>query len=432
MNFADRPLSLSISALSRVEGEGGISIEVEKGKVKSCKLHIFEAPRFFESFLIGRHFYEPPDITARICGICPVAYQVSSTAAIEKGCNVFIPENLWQLRRLLYCGEWIESHSLHVFFLHAPGFLRYPSLMEMAKDYPTEVGWGLQMKKAGNALIRALGGREIHPVNVRVGGFYSLPEKKELKKLLDPLKKGLDNTLAALKWMGSTFSFPPFQRAYRFVALRNDASYPIERGKLYCGQQPVPIEQFENFFKEEQTDYSNALRWLGNDSTPCVAGPLARFNLNYYLLPPFLRDILKQTTLNYPCLNPFQSILVRLVEVAYAFDEAIRLIETYEPGGEPCCIDFKPCASLGQGISEAPRGILYHRYHVDEQGIITGAKIVPPTCFNLVSAEEDLKAWIESHPHDSIENLSADCEQIVRNYDPCISCATHLIKLTFL
>ncbi|QSR87966.1 Ni/Fe hydrogenase subunit alpha [Methylacidiphilum caldifontis] len=426
-----QPVHLSVSALSRVEGEGGLWIKIENGKVLRTELRIFEAPRFFESFLIGRHFYEPPDITARICGICPVAYQISSTAAIENSVGLTVPECIWQLRRLLYCGEWIESHGLHVFFLHAPGFLGYPSLMDMAKDYPKEVSWGLQIKKAGNALIRAIAGREIHPINVRVGGFYHVPEKKELESLLDSLKKGLDYSLQAIKWIGSVCSFPSFKKEYTFVALKNDSCYPIERGRLYCGEQALALEEFESYFTEEQTDYSHALRWLDSHAKPCVAGPLARFNLNYHPLPTFIKDILKETPLEYPCMNPFQSILVRLVEIAYAFDEAIKLIDKYEPP-EPCYLPLEPCAAVGYGISEAPRGLLYHRYLMDDKGLIRGAKIVPPTCFNLASAEEDIKNWIESHLNDTAEKLTADCEQLVRNYDPCISCATHFLKLKFL
>ncbi|MBW6413923.1 Ni/Fe hydrogenase subunit alpha [Candidatus Methylacidiphilum fumarolicum] len=421
---------LSVSALARVEGEGGLFIKMDNGKVTSCELKIFEAPRFFESLLIGRNFHEPPDITSRICGICPVAYLISSIAAIEDACQVQIPEYIWNLRRLLYCGEWIESHSLHVFFLHAPGFLGYPSLMEMAKDFPKEAAWALQMKKAGNTLIQKIGGREIHPVNVRIGGFYSFPKKLELRSLLDILKRGLDYSLLALQWIGLKCNFPDFKRNYIYVGLKHPKQYPIERGIICCGDSQFDAKEFEKNFIEEQTTYSNALRWKATDSRSCLAGPLARYHLNYSLLPTFLQEKLKEIGLEYPCHNPFQSILVRLAEIAYAFYEAIRLIEDYEPFS-PSFIPFDPNPQTGYGISEAPRGLLYHKYELDDKGSIRKAKIVPPTCFNLASAEDDLKTWIETHSEDSIERMTLDCEQIVRNYDPCISCATHFLKLHF-
>ncbi|QDQ43304.1 nickel-dependent hydrogenase large subunit [Methylacidiphilum kamchatkense] len=240
----------------------------------------------------------------------------------------------------------------------------------------------------------------------------------------------MDHSLLALQWIGLKFNFPDFKRNYTYVGLKHPKQYPIERGIISCEDSQFDAKEFEKNFIEEQTTYSNALRWKATNSRSCLAGPLARYHLNYSLFPAFLKEKLKEIDLEYPCHNPFQSILVRLAEIAYAFYEAIRLIEDYEPFS-PSFIPFDPNPQTGYGISEAPRGLLYHKYELDDKGSIKKAKIVPPTCFNLASAEDDLKKWIETHSEDSIERLTLDCEQIVRNYDPCISCATHFLKLHF-
>ena len=221
--------TIKVDTLARVEGEGSLLIRLEGGRAAQVELRIFEPPRFFEAFLRGRAQAEVPDITARICGICPVAYQMSSCHAIEDVAGVAVGGVLRALRRLLYCGEWVESHALHVFMLHAPDFLGYDDALAMAKDHPDVVRKGLRIKKAGNAIVAKLGGREIHPINVRVGGFYRVPTRDELRELLPEIAWAKGAAREALGWVAG-FTFPAFERDYELVALRHPDEYPCCAG----------------------------------------------------------------------------------------------------------------------------------------------------------------------------------------------------------
>ncbi len=222
---------LSVEMLARVEGEGGMHVHVQDGEVQDVELRIFEPPRFFEAFLRGRSYTEPPDITARICGICPVAYQMSSCLAIEDACGVTVPDEIRHLRRLLYCGEWIESHALHIFFLHAPDLLGYDGAIEMARDHRELVELALRMKRAGNDLMTAVGGRAVHPVNVRVGGFHRLPTHDELAEQRPQLVAAREEAIAAVAIV-SGFEFPDFEQPYLYLSLNSEHGYPMESGSL--------------------------------------------------------------------------------------------------------------------------------------------------------------------------------------------------------
>ncbi len=420
---------IKVAELARVEGEGGLTLIVQDGRVTEAKLTIFESPRFFEAFLRGRHFSEAPDITARICGICPVAYQMSSVAAMETALGVEIPPALWDLRRLLYCGEWIESHVLHVYMLHAPDFLNYPDALTLARDYPEVVQRGLALKKIGNELVAAVGGREIHPVNARVGGFYRAPRPQELAPLAEKLKGAVDAAAETVRWVAG-FEFPEVERPYEFVALRHPQMYPLESGRLVssAGLDITP-SHYEEHFTEEHVAHSNALHGVKKDGGAYLTGPLARYSLNFDRLSPRAQEAARQAGLGPVCRNPFQSIIVRSVETLYACEEALRIITAYERPAAPY-VDAAPRAGEGWGITEAPRGILYHRYRLDEHGLIQEADIVPPTSQNQKSVEADLREVASRYWDLPEEALTWRCEQTIRNYDPCISCATHFLKLT--
>ncbi|HEY1348145.1 MAG TPA: Ni/Fe hydrogenase subunit alpha [Ktedonobacteraceae bacterium] len=420
--------TIKVDALARVEGEGAFYVKIHKNTVTQAHLHIFEPPRFFEAFLRGRACGEAPDITARICGICPVAYQMSAVQAIEQAFGVQVGAQLSALRRLMYCGEWIESHTLHVYMLHAPDFLGYPDVMHMAQDTPDIVKRGLQMKRAGNALIALLGGREIHPVNVRVGGFYSIPPAGAWAPVLEQLKWGREAALATVHWVAQ-FPFPDFLQDYEYVALRHPHDYPIMEGRLVSNKGlDIAVNEYEAHFSEEQVPYSTALHSRIKERGAYLTGPLARYNLNFDRLSPLAQEAARAAGLGSTCHNPFQSIIVRSVEILYAFDEALRLIEHYEPPEQPSA-SVQPCASTGYACTEAPRGTLYHRYVLDDQGLIRQARIIPPTSQNQKSIENDLRHYVEEHLDLPEEQLSLRCEQVIRNYDPCISCATHFLKL---
>jgi coenzyme F420-reducing hydrogenase alpha subunit len=420
--------TIKVDYLARVEGEGALYIKIKENAVTDVKLKIFEPPRFFEAFLRGRTFQEAPDITARICGICPVAYQMSAIHAMENACGVQVGGPLRALRRLLYCGEWIESHVLHIYMLHAPDFLGYADVIQMARDHPTIVQRALQLKKTGNEIVTLVGGREIHPINVRVGGFYKVPTRRELAPLVEKLKWGRDAALEAVHWT-ATLPFPDFAQDYECVALRHPDEYPFNEGRLVSNKGlDIAIHEYDHHFVEEHVPYSNALHSVLKDRGAYLVGPLARYNLNYDRLSPLAQEAARAAGLGTICRNPFQSIIVRSVEVLYAFDEALRIIDAYEPPAQPA-IAVQPQAATGYGCTEAPRGILYHRYQLDAQGVIGDAKIIPPTAQNQKTIENDLWQFVPQQMHLSSEQLTWQCEQAIRNYDPCISCATHFLKL---
>lgn len=420
--------SVKVDYLARVEGEGSIQIKIKGDKVQDVKFGIFEPPRFFEAFLRGRYFTEAPDITARICGICPVAYQMSSTHAMEAICGVQVTDQLRALRRLLYCGEWIESHALHIYMLHAPDFLGYEDAILLAQDYPDIVKRGLSLKKLGNDIMTTVGGREIHPINVKVGGFYRVPSKKELEPYKERLKRAIDDSIETVRWV-SGFTFPELSTDYEFVSLSHPAEYPLCEGRIISSKGlDIPISDYEKYFIEEHMEHANALHSVHVERGNYFVGPMARFNLNFDRLTLTAKQVAKEVRLEWPCLNPFRSIIVRAVETVYACEEALRLINAYEPPSKPA-VELTPKEGVGHGASEAPRGMLYHRYRIDDNGIILDAKIVPPTSQNQRTIEQDLRRFAAGNLKLNNDELTWRCEQAVRNYDPCISCATHRLRL---
>jgi sulfhydrogenase subunit alpha len=419
---------IKVNMLARVEGEGALLIKIRDNQLTDVKLKIYEPPRFFEAFLRGRDCREAPDLTARICGICPVAYQMSAVHAIEDALGVQVQGQLRSLRRLLYCGEWIESHVLHIAMLHAPDFLGYADALEMARDHPTLVQNALQLKKVGNEIVALLGGREIHPINVRVGGFYRVPVRQELATVKERLKWARDTALELVRWTG-TLSFPEFEQDYEFVALSHPDEYPFNEGRLVSNQGlDIAAKDYDTSFVEEHVAHSNALHSMLKPRGAYFVGPLARYNLNFTRLPALVQDAAKAAGLGPECRNAFQSIIVRSLETLYACEEALGIIEQYERPDQPA-VDIQPRAGTGYACTEAPRGTLYHRYTLDTNGMITDAKIVPPTSQNQKTIENDLRELVPKIMDLPKEKLTWRCEQAIRNYDPCISCATHFLRV---
>jgi coenzyme F420-reducing hydrogenase alpha subunit len=430
MSEAKRTRTIRTDYLARVEGEGAMYVKLDGREVSEVKLRLYEPPRFFEAFLRGRSFTEVPDLTARICGICPVAYQMSSARAMEDACGVRIDDGpIRDLRRLLYCGEWIESHSLHVYMLHAPDFLGYASAIEMARDHREIVEQGLQMKKAGNALMTVVGGREVHPINVRLGGFYRAPTRADLGGLIEPLERARETALATVRWT-STLEFPDVEIEPEHVALADPDGYPIDRGRI-VSDRGLDIEPsgFDEHFVEEHVEHSTALHARLRERGSYLTGPLARYSLASRALRPLALATAREAGLDGICLNPFQSIVVRAVELVQATDEALALIDAYERPDAPA-VAVEPRRAVGHGATEAPRGMLYHRYEIDDDGTILDARIVPPTSQNQRAIEEDLRAVVERSLDLSDEELTLRCEHAIRNHDPCISCSTHFLELT--
>ncbi|MFN8024542.1 MAG: nickel-dependent hydrogenase large subunit [Acidimicrobiales bacterium] len=423
-----------VPILARVEGEGALHVAVHGGAITDLRLQIYEPPRFFEGFLRGRGFGEPVDLTARICGICPVAYQMSATHALERIADVQVPTPIRELRRLLYCGEWIESHVLHVAFLHAPDFLGLPSGIAIAEQHPELVRRVLELKRIGNELVEIVGGRPIHPVNPRLGGFWRTPSFERLRALRPSLDDAAVHAEELLRWV-ATFDFPAIEHDHEFVSLRHPDEYPMNEGRIVSNRGlDIDVADFELVSREVQVPHSTALHSYLIDRSgrprPYHVGPLARWANDRDLLPARVRDLAADVGLRRVERNPFRSVLVRAIEVVYAIDEARRIIDTCaEP--EAAAVDVTPCAGEGWGCTEAPRGILYHRYRTADDGTILEARIVPPTAQNQPTIEADVRRVVEQwlatgEPSDV---LQARCEHVIRSYDPCISCSTHFLRI---
>ncbi|MCX6641654.1 MAG: Ni/Fe hydrogenase subunit alpha [bacterium] len=420
--------TIKVDALARIEGEAAFTVKIKDSKVIDAKLRVFEPPRFFEAFLRGRRYHEAPDITSRICGICPIAYQMSSIHAMESAFAVKVSPQIRELRRLFYCGEWIESHALHIFMLHAPDFLGYEDTIQLAKDHPDVVKMALDIKKLGNDIVKLLGAREIHPLSACVGGFYKVPTKKALQPLIERLRWAIEASVKTVKFT-SQLTFPDLEKDYEFVSLRHPNEYPLCEGRIVSSKGlDIAVSEYEDYFEEEHVKQSTSLHSFIKGRGEYLVGPLARFNLNFDKLTPRAQAEAKAVGLMPPCKNNFKSIIVRAVELLYACEEALRIIEGYEMP-EPSRVEVHPIGTIGHGATEAPRGILYHRYTLDERGTIRSAKIVPPTSQNQKIIEKDLTDFVSKNLTLPKEKLGWQCEQLIRNYDPCISCSCHFLKL---
>jgi sulfhydrogenase subunit alpha len=421
---------VKVESLARVEGEGGFLIEIKDGKIAKLHMNIFEAPRFFESFIRGRPFSDVMDFTARICGICPVAYQMSSVHAIEKIFGITVPEPIRKLRRLMYCGEWIESHALHVYLLHGPDFYGIESAWG-SKEYLEIAKKGLRLKQVGNNILTILGGRPIHPVSVRVGGFYKIPDRRSLELIVPDLDKAYEESLASLQW-ASALPFSSNSPDMEYVALHHPYEYPMNEGNVISSRGlDATCDDFFASIEEYQVDYSTALHSgirRDGQTTPYMVGPLSRLNLNHEQLPPEIRNAIKESGISLPLKNTQMSVIARSIEISYAFYEAIRIIRDYEEPERPY-VECGPQPGEAVWITEAPRGILIHRYELDGKGYVRNCSIIPPTSQNLGQIEKDIYHFVQNNAGRQPEYIRRETEKIVRSYDPCISCSAHVLVL---
>jgi coenzyme F420-reducing hydrogenase alpha subunit len=420
----------AVRQLTRVEGEGRLDLAVRGGKVTSAHLEIFEAPRYFEALVVGRTPDEVIDIVARICGICPVAYQMSAVHAFEDLFAVQVHPQVRALRRLLYCAEWIESHALHIYLLHAPDFLGYPSAVELARDHRELVDDGLRLKKSGNDLLTALGGRPIHPVSVRVGGWSRAPRTEELAEIRADLAAAIAEAQETVRWVTS-LAPPPYAREPRLVALKHPTEYPMNDGRIVSSDGiDVAPGAWTDAFEEHQVPWSNALQAKARDGVPYLLGPTARVVLAADQLHPLAREALAATGLGDELrTSVFRSIVSRSIELLHAIAEAVDIIDAYRRPDEPH-VAWEARPGIAAWATEAPRGLLFHRYEIDERGLVSRAQIVPPTSQNQAAIEHDLTLFAPSLLELPHEEATHRLEQLIRSYDPCISCATHFLDLT--
>ena len=423
-----RNISINVPVLTRVEGEGALELDIQNNEIKTLNLRIFEPPRYFEKFLEGRSYLDVPDMVARICGICPVAYQMSAVQALENAFDQTPSAWIQNMRRLLYCGEWIQSHSLHIHLLAAPDFIGFNNALEMSQHHPEIVQRGLRLQSLGNDIIAFLGGRSVHPVGVLPGGFYKSPSTDAAVILLNKLKAAEQDCFDLIDW-ACQLDLPQEPQAFISVSLRNNENYPMLNGDLVSSNGlHIHIDDYEKHFKEFHAPHSTALHSL-LDGQAYLVGPLARMNLNYELINDDVRRILERNNITFPSRNIFHSIIARAVELAGAMTDAIAILNNYTFCEKPF-EQLTPRVSTGIGCTEAPRGLLWHKYKTDEAGNICYANIIPPTSQNQAQIEKDLRESILNYGLDkSDDTLKQYSETIIRNYDPCISCATHFLQL---
>ena len=427
---------LSVSALTRVEGQGALRVRLVDGRVEIAEFNIYEPPRFFEQLLRGRHLHEVPDIVARICGLCPVAYQLTACRALEKALGVDVTPGIRLLRRLLYWGEWIHSHALHVHLLHAPDFLGFDDGFALAREHPGFVERGFRLQAVGRRILEVIGGRAVHPVNVAVGGFHRPPQGAAIRGLVPDLEWAVGAACELVEEV-SRFTMPTFRQTADYVALESHGEYPIDEGRIVssgaaaAAPLDIAVEEYPRHFQERQVSWSTALHSLRSPSgTPYLTGPQARINLCLADLPPIARRTAEACGIAFPVENPFQGIVVRSLEILAACEESLGIARACMADVSPGRVDVEPGAGVGCHATEAPRGLLYHRYEIDADGLVVGATIIPPTAQNQAQLEADLRTLLPTVGDVNDAEATRWCERLVRSYDPCISCATHFLDVS--
>jgi sulfhydrogenase subunit alpha len=420
--------TIRLDAMTRVEGEGGLRLDVREGRLEDVHLDIYEPPRLFEAFLRARSLKEVPDITARICGICPVAYQLTSVQAMESALRIEPGPEVKALRRLLYCAEWIQSHALHIYLLQAPDYFGMDSAIALASKHPDLVRRGLELKKIGNELMTLIGGRSVHPISVCVGGFWKAPRRSEMLEFRSRMEWAQEAAIETVEFV-SALKRPEFTANYECVALSHPGEYAMDAGEIVSSAGlNVAVNDFEQAFLEEHVPHSTALHAVrAEHGSSYLVGPLSRMNLNYTQLAPKARQALTGSGIDWPCFNPYAGMVARAVELVQTCEESIRTIDSYrEP--DPPHVEYTIRAGEGCAATEAPRGLLYHRYRIDGAGLVQSARIVPPTGQNCRRIEDDLRLLVSGILDRTDAEIVDACEKLVRNYDPCISCSAHALR----
>ena len=421
--------TFAVDSMSRVEGEGRLKVIVRGSEVVKTELSIFEAPRFFERLVVGREPDQVIDMVARICGICPVAYQMTAVEGFERLFGVELDPSVRQLRRLLYWGEWLQSHALHIYLLNAPDFLGYDSALDMARDHRTIVERGLALKQAGVDLMALLGGRAVHPVSMRVGGFYKVPTRAQLRALLPTLEQALEDSKETVRWT-SAFNLPDFERDPLMLSLYDAQLYALDTGRLLTTEGlDIDPGDWDSAFSEQHVEHSTALQATSLDGNHHLLGPASRVVLSGQGLHPLAKEALESSGgVEILRRNMFAAITARGIEMIHAAAEAMAIIEAYEPPADPF-VAWEPRAGKASWSTEAPRGVLFHRYDVDERGRVVSARIVPPTAQNQAFMEDDMRDYVGAVLDLPEPEAAARLEALIRCYDPCISCATHFLRL---
>jgi len=419
---------VEVCYIARVEGQGTINVEVTSSGNTSAQFAVFEPIRLFEAFLVGRKYHEAHELASRICGICPIAHQITALRAVENALKVEVTPQTKALRRLLALSGWIQSHALSLYFLTAPDYLGFDGAISMASKYGDAVKQGLRLKKLGNDLSETVGGRAVHPISAVVGGFTKAPVKEELTEIRERLKNEKDDIWRTVD-LFSGFDYPEIGRKTELVAISSDNEYAVNEGRLRSiGGIDSPEHDYRVHVKEKEVGYSNTKSSLIKDNDFLV-GPIARVSLNHQKLTPDAMKAAKRLGLDLPCHDPFANIKARVVELVYSLNESMRIIDMLrlDFSEQPIRVEVgTPCE--GAALTEAPRGLLYHWYKLDRSGVVQQADIVPPTAHNSTSIEASLRALAPRLLKEG-QDLTFGCEKLVRAYDPCISCSVHVTRV---
>ncbi len=431
-------VTIDVRDVTRVEGHGNISVRLRDGEVTHLELAIVESPRYFESFLRGRMWHEAPHITCRVCGICSVGHTTSSVKAIEAACGITPSEQTVLLRKLIFFGEQIQSHVLHLYFLAVPDFVGVGSVIPLARTHPDVVKRALRMKKLANDLCGVVGGRHIHPIAYHAGGFTHVSTSAELRELHRRLEASREDLVATVQ-LFQQLKMPELHRDTEYMALKvvGNGEYAFYDGEIVSTRdpRPTPVSDYRKRVIEDVVAHSTAKHCHSPRGGTYAVGALARFNSNHAQLHAKARDVAALLGLRAPCDNPFHNNTAQLVEIVHCVESAIELIDRLLTRG----VAIEPLVppsrfGRGAGASEVPRGVLFHEYALDEKGRIEDANLIIPTGQNLANIEADMRAMVVQLLDQGLskEEVTLRLEMLVRAYDPCISCSTHLLDVEWI
>lgn len=434
MPSANKTYSIDINHITRVEGHGDIRLNVKEGKIEHLSLDIVEAPRFFELMLKGRPYKQVAPLTSRICGICSIAHTYTSLNASERAFGLKITEQTKLLRDIVYVGEMIASHILHICFLVLPDIFKTDSVIPLAATHPDVVKLALRLKKLGNDICNVLVGRKIHSISTAVNGFYRIPTKDEIATVRKMLVDSVGDIETLLSFAKATVKLPNFERETEYISLKHDTEYPVIHGKIYSSDTKKTYENEEYLaITNEYCPDNSTAKWTKHKRSSYFVGALARVNNNFDLLHPKAKEVANDFGLIVPCYNPFMNNVAQIVETVHEAYFGIEVCDKLLAKGlVEEDISFKPHAGRGVGVVEAPRGILFHDYTYDDEGKIVKANCIIPTNQNYGNIQDDLNAMVPTLLEQPKEDIALGMEMLVRAYDPCISCSVHLLNVEFV
>jgi sulfhydrogenase subunit alpha len=428
-----KSVTVDVHHITRVEGHGNIKVDVKNGELKECKLEIVESPRFFEAMLMGRHYTEAATITSRVCGICSVGHQLASIAATEDALGINLSIQNKQLSKLLDCGQYYESHVLHIYFLAVPDFVGAKSVLPLVSTHKETVVSALKLKKLGHDIGEMIAGRLVHPISMGVGGFTAIPSVQKLENMkarLIDAQKDLNDAVSLVKKL----SLPNYKRETEYISLHNPGDYAFLHGNIFSSDTgKISYKDYRKVTNEYLVNHSTAKR-TKNTRDSYMVGALARFNNNHQWLSEKAKQVASDIGLKAPCYNPYLNTVAQLVELFHITDECVSIIDNLLAKEVKKESPTAPPSLSGTGIGavEVPRGILFHEYTY-ENGYITNANCIIPTGQNLQNIEEDMRKFVPEMIQDkSKKEITLLLEMLVRAYDPCISCSCHLLEVEFV